>query len=101
MVLHRLDGLAGKALVRFELSPLPEHAANPRVVLRVIKITDPPKLRISHYDGYVPRPKEGELVYRPHQGPGSAVRPWSRTLDSRLGEPLRRLLDAQQLANTE
>ncbi|KAJ6500882.1 hypothetical protein C8R45DRAFT_781967, partial [Mycena sanguinolenta] len=53
---------SGKALMRFELSPLPEHTANPRIVLRVIKIIDPPKLRIPHYDGYVPRPKEGELV---------------------------------------
>ncbi|KAF7359017.1 hypothetical protein MSAN_01242400 [Mycena sanguinolenta] len=92
---------SGKALVRFELSPLPEHANSRRIVLRVIKITDPPKLRIPYYDGYLPRPNEGELVYRPRQGPGSKVGPWSRSLDSQVGEPLRLLLDAKELANAE
>ncbi|KAF8209446.1 hypothetical protein K438DRAFT_1960446 [Mycena galopus ATCC 62051] len=89
----------GKAVVRFEVSPLPEHA-NGRVVLRVVKMIEPPKLRIPHYDGYLPRPTEGELIYRPGQGRRVAVKPWSRSLASRLGEPLRLLLNARQLSNT-
>ncbi|KAJ7232035.1 hypothetical protein B0H12DRAFT_1239752 [Mycena haematopus] len=51
---------SGKALVRFEHSPFPEHAHS-HFVLRIVKMIDPPTPRVSLYDGYLPLPKEGEL----------------------------------------
>ncbi|KAJ7138485.1 hypothetical protein C8R43DRAFT_842363, partial [Mycena crocata] len=56
---------SGRALVRFELSTLPEYASARVVVLRLVKMIDPPTLRLQNYDGYLPPPIEGELVQRP------------------------------------
>ncbi|KAJ7689787.1 hypothetical protein B0H17DRAFT_1065888 [Mycena rosella] len=85
---------SGRALVRFELSTLPEHAGSRVAVLRVVKLIDPPKLRIPNYDGYLPPPVEGELVQRPRRSRGLGVVPWTRKLDTKIGEALARLLDA-------
>ncbi|KAJ6585686.1 hypothetical protein B0H19DRAFT_1059884 [Mycena capillaripes] len=89
---------SGRALVRFEISNLPQHQqANSRAaVLRFVKMIEPPKLRIPHYDGYLPCPAEGQLVYR---GRTRGAVPWSRTLDdSARGHwhPLRMLLEIEE-----
>ncbi|KAJ7715070.1 hypothetical protein B0H16DRAFT_1898911 [Mycena metata] len=82
---------SGSALVRFELA---ESAEQPRAaVLRVLKMIQPPKLRIAGYDGHLPAPVEGELVVRRKMGPGAPLGPWTRKLDSKLGKPLGLLLD--------
>ncbi|KAF7353936.1 hypothetical protein MVEN_01079900 [Mycena venus] len=83
---------SGRALVRFEVSPLPEHEKS-RVVLRVVKIIDQPQLLIPDYDSYVPRPVEGELISRPGQG-STTVKIWSNKLFSKQWDPLRLLLEA-------
>ncbi|KAJ6548119.1 hypothetical protein DFH09DRAFT_1169824 [Mycena vulgaris] len=87
---------SGCALVRFELSTLPEHANSPAAVLRVVKMIDPPKLRIPGYDGYLPPPVEGELVQRHRGSRGVGMRIWARKLDSLRGKPLALLLDTSQ-----
>lgn len=70
--------------MRFELSTLPQHAGSRVVVLRVVKLIDPPKLRVPNYDGHLPPPVEGELVQRPRRGPLGSV-PWARKLDTKVG----------------
>ncbi|KAF5377923.1 hypothetical protein D9615_006760 [Tricholomella constricta] len=56
----------GRILVRFELSPFPEHARPaprpPVIVLRVLKILSPIKVILPQYDMYVPVPVEGALL---------------------------------------
>ncbi|KAJ7100464.1 hypothetical protein C8R44DRAFT_946921, partial [Mycena epipterygia] len=86
----------GRALVRFELSKLPEHAKSRVAVLRIVKMIEPPKLRIPDYDGHVPLPIEGQLVLRPRRSKGVCEKPWSRKLDSAVGKPLAVLLDAEE-----
>ncbi|KAJ7165839.1 hypothetical protein C8R46DRAFT_996927 [Mycena filopes] len=84
----RIHPYAGVALVRFEL-------IEPRsVVLRVVKMVQPPTLQIPDYDGYLPAPVEGELVHRRKKGPTAELKPWIRKLDSKAGKPLALLLDA-------
>ncbi|KAJ6567008.1 hypothetical protein B0H19DRAFT_716760 [Mycena capillaripes] len=85
---------SGRALVRFEISTLPQHANSRAAVLRVVKMIEPPKLRIHPYDGHLPCPVEGQLVCRGR--PRGAV-PWSRKLDSPRGNSLRMLLDIEEL----
>jgi hypothetical protein len=53
---------AGSALVRFELSKLPRHSKSATIVLRIVKLIDPPECTIPDYDGYLSPPIEGELV---------------------------------------
>ncbi|KAJ7293392.1 hypothetical protein C8J57DRAFT_1268935 [Mycena rebaudengoi] len=84
---------SGRALVRFELSTLQEHQGSRVVLLRVVKIIQPPKLRIPKYDGHLPAPVEGELVLRPRGHKKSGVQPWSRCLDSPNWAALGLLLD--------
>ncbi|KAK7036056.1 hypothetical protein R3P38DRAFT_614396 [Favolaschia claudopus] len=79
---------SGRALVRFELMKLPRYS-EARVVLRVVKMVVPPTLLIPDYDGYLPAPREGKLITRPHQGTGKHVAAWSRALGSPLGRFLR------------
>ncbi|KAF5377860.1 hypothetical protein D9615_006743 [Tricholomella constricta] len=62
----------GRILVRFELSPFPEHARPaprpPVIVLRVLKILSPIKVILPQYDMYVPMPVEGALLEKKIQG---------------------------------
>ncbi|KAJ7494245.1 hypothetical protein B0H11DRAFT_1714649 [Mycena galericulata] len=92
---------SGIALVRFELSKLPEHRGERVAVLRVIKMIKPPELRIAGYDGYLPAPVEGELVQRPAHASRVGTQPWSRKLDSPIGKPLALLLDAEGTSPTD
>jgi hypothetical protein len=55
---------SGSAVVRFELSTLPEHSGSQQVVVRCLKFQDPVTCVIPNYDGWVPLPQEGELLYR-------------------------------------
>ncbi|KAJ7471974.1 hypothetical protein FB451DRAFT_1251570 [Mycena latifolia] len=68
---------SGHALAQFELSSLREHAGTTTVVMRIVKMLTPPTCVLPDYDGYVPPPAEGELVYRP-MGHSRAARlqPW-------------------------
>ncbi|KAJ7084650.1 hypothetical protein B0H15DRAFT_783663 [Mycena belliarum] len=86
---------SGRALVRFELSTLPEHSGLRVAVLRCVKIIDPPRLMIPDYDGYLPPPVEGELVQRPSRAVSQASRPWVRDLSSGAGKFLALLLDGK------
>ncbi|KAJ7878569.1 hypothetical protein B0H14DRAFT_1636240 [Mycena olivaceomarginata] len=89
---------SGRALVRFELSSLPEHAKAP-IILRVVKMITPPTLQIPDYDGHMPRPVEGELIYRA-MGTTAVLKPWGKSLSCQLGKALRLLLEAQPPAET-
>lgn len=71
--------------MRFELSTLPQHAGQPTVVLRVVKMVEPPRVTIPGYDGYLPPPVEGELVMRPGRGHSVELHPWAKKLE---GTPL-------------
>ena len=51
----------GSALARFERSTLPDHEGTRTIVLRYLKIISPVKCVIPFYDGFIARPKEGEL----------------------------------------
>lgn len=82
--------------MRFELSQLPEHAKSRVAVLRIVKMIEPPKLRIPDYDGHLPPPVEGQLVLRPPRAKRVGEKPWSRKLDSAVGKPLALLLDAEE-----
>jgi hypothetical protein len=84
--------------VRFELSSLPEHAKAP-IMLRVVKMITPPTLQIPDYDGHMPRPVEGELIYRA-MGTTAVLKPWGKSLSCQLGKALRLLLEAQPPAET-
>ncbi|GLB38767.1 hypothetical protein LshimejAT787_0506320 [Lyophyllum shimeji] len=66
---------SGRILVRFEHSTLPQHVATRSLVLRVLKILQPIKVRIPGYDGHVPMPREGALLQ-------SHTRVWSTNLDN-------------------
>lgn len=68
--------LIGSSLVCFEHSTLPEHSHKPTLVLRVLKIIDPVECIIPGYDGHVPKPVEGSLVYR-HGKHGLKVWSWN------------------------
>ncbi|KAJ6477357.1 hypothetical protein C8R47DRAFT_647376 [Mycena vitilis] len=92
-----LHPYSGIALVRFELSALPQYANARVAVLRVVKMIEPPKLRVPNYDGYLPCPEEGQLVCRPrHRGAKGTV-PWSKKLDSPRGKTLALLLDSEEV----
>ncbi|KAJ7490843.1 hypothetical protein FB451DRAFT_1005702, partial [Mycena latifolia] len=71
---------SGRALVRFEVSTLPQHAGRRFALLRLVKMIEPPKLAVPDYDGYLPRPVEGEFVMRPSRT-GRRLQPWARDLD--------------------
>ncbi|KAJ7221380.1 hypothetical protein GGX14DRAFT_514370 [Mycena pura] len=88
----------GIAIVRFEVSKLPEHAGRRFAVLRIVKMIEPPTLRIPDYDGFLPAPVEGGLVYRHPIGRSKEVlEPWSLNLDKPLAKALRLLFDAEEL----
>lgn len=53
---------AGTAVVRFELSTLPEHAGANMIVVRILKILQPVECVIPDYDGYHERPEAGSLI---------------------------------------
>ncbi|KAJ7468243.1 hypothetical protein B0H11DRAFT_2045993, partial [Mycena galericulata] len=70
----------GSALVRFERSPLPEHAGRRVLVLRVLEIINPVELVVPGYEGRVELPKAGELYsMRPRDNGPS--KPWTYDLD--------------------
>ncbi|KAJ7755741.1 hypothetical protein DFH07DRAFT_959377 [Mycena maculata] len=85
-----------RALVRFELSTLPEHRDMRVVVLRVVEMITPPTLKIDGYDGYLPPPLQGGLVQRSAPGRGTNIRPWSRKLESTWGKALAPLVAANE-----
>lgn len=67
----RLDGAGtyhvapiGTALCCFERSFLPWHQGSRTIVMRIVRITSPVRCAISDYNGYMPRPVEGELHRR-------------------------------------
>jgi hypothetical protein len=62
-------------VARFELSTLSEHSGHDTIVLRILKLVDPPTCTIPGYDGHVPVPIEGELVRCQH-------RVWHRRIDA-------------------
>ena len=68
---------------RFEQSYLPEHQGTRTVVLRVLDVLEPVRKVDENYDGKVPVPAAGSLVFRTHQQRGS--KPWSLCLDKRAG----------------
>ncbi|TFK52878.1 hypothetical protein OE88DRAFT_1792132 [Heliocybe sulcata] len=75
---------AGKALVHFERSTLPEHKGTRTVVLRIAKIVQLTKSEnASGVDG-VPEPKEGSLVMM-RESYGAWV-PWSVNVDQPRSE---------------
>ncbi|KAJ7620965.1 hypothetical protein FB45DRAFT_753976 [Roridomyces roridus] len=83
----------GRALLRYELSTLPQHQTTPTVVLRIVKIIEPPRPTIPGYDGHLPIPIEGELVQRAGRGHVVERHPWCRKLTS---TPLRLLLKEEE-----
>lgn len=66
------DYCTGSALCRFEKSPIPWSNGLDTLVLRVMKVVAPIMCTIKDYDGYLPMPKEGELVKTHRHGAGSA-----------------------------
>ncbi|KAJ7069778.1 hypothetical protein C8F01DRAFT_528413 [Mycena amicta] len=94
----------GQALVRFELSSLPQHTKDRKRfgVVRVLKIIAPPSPKDATYDGYLPPPVEGEVVRRRRKNVSWAAgvsgyddTVWALNLDSGRGRPLGMLLDAE------
>ena len=79
----------GSALVRFERSTLPDHKGTRTIVLRFLKIITPVKCVIPLYDGYIVRPKEGELYRKLTKAKDLSPPPWSANIDKSV--PLRGL----------
>lgn len=50
------------------------------MVMRVKKITSPVRDSMPRYDGYLPKPVEGQLVMRPNRGKHT---PWSLDIDAK------------------
>ena len=69
----------GKALVRFEVSRV-EASAEPKVVLRVLKILEPPKPEDAEIANQIF--KEGELVHYYNLETGTRMGPWSLTREA-------------------
>ncbi|KAF8816989.1 hypothetical protein BYT27DRAFT_7237721 [Phlegmacium glaucopus] len=81
----------GTVLARFERSTLAIHKDTRTVVLRFLKFITPVKCVMPLYDGYIGRPKEGELHQRipfPKKAPIKDTQVWSVNLD----EPKRGLV---------
>ncbi|KAF9466179.1 hypothetical protein BDZ94DRAFT_1319807 [Collybia nuda] len=71
-------GTCDTAVVRLELSTLPEHAAGSVIVFRVLKILQPVECVWPNYDGYQVQPEEGSLITICDDG---VYRPWTIKLD--------------------
>ena len=70
-------------MARFERSALLEHKGARTIVLRFLKIITPVKCVLPHYDGYICRPKEGELYQKTRvKGPPEV---WSVNIDESRG----------------
>ena len=68
-------------MARFERSTLPEHRGTRTVVLRFLKVITPVKCIIPLYDGYIPRPKEGELYKKFRHIIPQNLKVWSVNID--------------------
>lgn len=79
-------------MCRLERSTWPGHEGQHRLVMRVAKITNPVQLSIPGYNGWVPRPAEGELLMTRPPGPLSRLRPWSIDLNEEIYAPFQSLL---------
>jgi hypothetical protein len=87
----------GSALARLERSTLPDCIGTRTVVLRFLKIVTPVQCVISHYDGHISCPKEGELYQKIRHITRQKV--WSVNIDeskgpSSIGPGLQLLWDA-------
>ena len=96
----------GKALVRFEMANLsPKMGTSdttPKVVLRVLKIIDPPKPEDAEVAGQIF--EEGQLVQKYDFRTGATVGPWSTTrkVEDRFITPIsRKLLEETYLRGTK
>ena len=71
-------------MVRFERSTLPEHNGTRSVVLRFLKIIRPVECVMPSYDGYIAKPKEGELHRRSRMHTVKTYPPvWSVNIDKK------------------
>ncbi|KAF8870124.1 hypothetical protein BD779DRAFT_620137 [Infundibulicybe gibba] len=53
----------GSALARLQVSTRPEHGGQNTLVMRILKIIEPVICAIPRYDGWMPPPEEGSLLY--------------------------------------
>ncbi|KAF8968777.1 hypothetical protein BDZ97DRAFT_328448 [Flammula alnicola] len=72
----------GRVRARFEASTLPEHAHRPALVLRVLEELTPVKCVVPDYDGFVAKPRPGELFAKKYRQMGYV--PWSYSLSNRV-----------------
>ncbi|KAK6974619.1 hypothetical protein R3P38DRAFT_3239278 [Favolaschia claudopus] len=78
----RVRPYTGSALARFELSTLPEHADSRTVIMRIVKMLNPPICVDASYDGHLPVPAEGEIFRRSvSKGSKPRIQPWSCDVD--------------------
>ncbi|KAF8871891.1 hypothetical protein BD779DRAFT_437066 [Infundibulicybe gibba] len=86
----------GSALAQFKVSTRPEHAGRNILIMQILKITQPVTCVIPGYDGCMPLPGEGSLLYhRSVLGPNVRSRLWTCDLDksSAVSAALRALHD--------
>ncbi|KAF8871894.1 hypothetical protein BD779DRAFT_1680046 [Infundibulicybe gibba] len=71
----------GSGIAQLQASTLPEHAGQNVLAMKILKILQPVACTIPGYDGYMPPPEEGSLLYRRSAPHGSLSRLWAHDLD--------------------
>ncbi|KAF8871895.1 hypothetical protein BD779DRAFT_1680047 [Infundibulicybe gibba] len=71
----------GSGIAQLQASTRPEHAGQNVLAMNILKIIQPVTCTIPEYDGYMPPPEEGSVLYRRSAPRGSLSRLWVHEFD--------------------